>query len=123
MAMRILLARFSWLGAATTQVRENHRFDEKSLERYLVDNINGFRGPLDVRQFVTGQSNPTFLLTSPSGRFVLRKKPAGKLLQSAHQVEREYKAMTALANTDVPVPLTHLLCEDSAVNDGATTSS
>jgi len=75
----------------TTPVREDHRFDEQSLERYLVDHMNGFRGPLDVRQFITGQSNPTFLLTSPSGRFVMRKKPAGHLLQSAHQVEREYR--------------------------------
>jgi aminoglycoside phosphotransferase (APT) family kinase protein len=99
----------------TTPVRENHRFDERSLERYLLDRMQGFCGPLIVSQFLTGQSNPTFLLESPAGRFVMRKKPSGEILQSAHQVEREYRIMTALAPTDVPVPRTYLLCEDTSV--------
>ena len=99
----------------TTPVRENHRFDERSLECYLLERMRGFRGPLTVSQFLTGQSNPTFLLESPAGRFVMRKKPSGEILQSAHQVEREYRIMTALAPTDVPVPRTYLLCEDTAV--------
>ena len=79
------------VGGETTPVRDNHRFDEASLERYLRANMRGFRGPLTVRQFVVGQSNPTFLLLTPGGRYVMRKKPSGTLLQSAHQVEREYR--------------------------------
>ena len=74
-----------------------------------------FRGPLIVRQFVGGQSNPTFLLETPDARFVMRKKPPGTLLPSAHQVEREYRIIKALAATDVPVPRVHLLCEDAGV--------
>lgn len=96
-------------------VRANHRFDEDRLERYLLERMPGFRGPLSVRQFVGGQSNPTFMLQSPAGRFVMRKKPPGELLQSAHQVEREYRIIKALAPTDVPVPRVHLLCEDIGV--------
>ncbi len=98
-----------------TAVRENHRFDEARLERYLKDRMPNFRGPLSVRQFVGGQSNPTFLLQTPDARFVVRKKPPGTLLQSAHQVEREYRIIKALAATDVPVPRVHLLCEDAGV--------
>ncbi len=96
-------------------VRENHRFDESSLERYLSEHIADFRGPLTVRQFVGGQSNPTFMLQTPRERYVMRKKPPGELLQSAHQVEREYRIIGALANTDVPVPRVHVLCENPAV--------
>ncbi|HXM88813.1 MAG TPA: phosphotransferase family protein, partial [Candidatus Acidoferrum sp.] len=98
-----------------TPVRENHRFDEALLERYLRDHMLDFRGPLSVRQFVGGQSNPTFLLETPDARFVMRKKPPGTLLQSAHQVEREFRIIKALAATDVPVPRVHLLCEDAGV--------
>ena len=98
-----------------TPVRENHRFDEASLERYLRERMPDFRGPLTVRQFVGGQSNPTFLLQTPDARFVMRKKPPGTLLQSAHQVEREFRIIKALAATDVPVPRAHLLCEDAGV--------
>ena len=97
-----------------TPVRENHRFDEGSLERYLRERMPDFRGPLTVRQFVGGQSNPTFLLETPDARFVMRKKPPGTLLPSAHQVEREFRIIKALAATDVPVPRAHLLCEDAA---------
>jgi aminoglycoside phosphotransferase (APT) family kinase protein len=74
-----------------------------------------FRGPLTVQQFVGGQSNPTFLLKTPDARFVMRKKPPGILLPSAHQVEREYRIIKALAATDVPVPSAHLLCEDASI--------
>ena len=98
-----------------TPVRENHRFDQASLERYLREHMPNFRGPLIVRQFVGGQSNPTFLLQTPDARFVMRKKPPGTLLPSAHQVEREYRIIKALAATDVPVPRVHLLCEDDDI--------
>jgi len=103
------------LGMDTTPIRENHRFDEAGLERYLNGRIAGFRGPLTVRQFVTGQSNPTFLLETPTARFVMRKKPPGTLLQSAHQVEREFRIISALGATDLLVPRAHILCEDTAV--------
>jgi aminoglycoside phosphotransferase (APT) family kinase protein len=102
-------------------VRSAHAFDEAALERYLAGHVDGFRGPLRVRQFVGGQSNPTYLLEDAgrpgdSGRrYVLRRKPPGKLLPSAHQVDREYRVMTALAGTGVPVPRTYALCEDDAV--------
>jgi aminoglycoside phosphotransferase (APT) family kinase protein len=95
-----------------TPVRAIHRFDEARLEHYLIDRMPDFRGPLTVRQFVGGQSNPTYMLETPTARFVMRKKPAGTLLQSAHQVEREFRIIKALATTDVPVPRVHLLCED-----------
>jgi aminoglycoside phosphotransferase (APT) family kinase protein len=75
----------------------------------------GFAGPLSVQQFGGGQSNPTFLLSASGRRYVLRKKPPGQLLKSAHQVDREYRIMKALAATDVPVPKMHVLCEDESV--------
>jgi aminoglycoside phosphotransferase (APT) family kinase protein len=103
------------LAADATPVRENHRFDEARLERYLRERMANFRGPLKVRQFVGGQSNPTFLLETPGACFVMRKKPPGALLPSAHQVEREYRVIKALEATDVPVPRVHLLCEDASV--------
>jgi aminoglycoside phosphotransferase (APT) family kinase protein len=100
---------------STRPVRENHRFDEAALCRYLEGHVEGFAGPLQVRQFRGGQSNPTFWLGSPSGEWVLRKKPPGNLLPSAHAVDREHRVMAALAKTDVPVARMHALCEDPAV--------
>src|ERR1019366_5319841 len=104
-----------FIGQEVTEVRANHRFDEARLEKYLAEKMPGFRGPLEVLQFAGGQSNPTFMLRAGDARFVMRKKPPGVLLQSAHQVEREYRIITALANTDVPVPRTHLLCADPSI--------
>jgi aminoglycoside phosphotransferase (APT) family kinase protein len=101
--------------AETTPVRQGHRFDIAALERYLTDRLPGFSGPLHVRQFEGGQSNPTFHLAAASGEYVLRKKPPGQLLRSAHQVDREHRVMTALRGTGVPVPHTWLLCEDDDV--------
>ena len=98
-----------------TPVRAIHRFDETRLEHYLTDRLPDFRGPLKIRQFVGGQSNPTYMLETPAARFVMRKKPPGALLQSAHQVEREFRIIKALEATDVPVPRAHLLCEDADV--------
>src|SRR5262249_5964183 len=103
------------MSTAPGPVRAAHRFDEAALVRYLAANVRGFEGPLTVEQFGGGQSNPTFLLTTPSKRYVLRKKPPGQLLKSAHQVEREFRIMRALAATDVPVPRMHVLCEDAGV--------
>ena len=102
-------------GVVTTEVRETHRFDVAALDRYMRGHVAGFRGPVTVRQFHGGQSNPTYYLASPGGKYVLRRKPPGKLLPSAHAVEREYRVITALGRTDVPVPRTYALCEDPAV--------
>mgnify|MGYP001004436754 CR=1 FL=1 len=96
-------------------VRAAHRFDEAALERYLARHVSGFDGPLSVQQFGGGQSNPTFFLTAGGKRYVMRKKPPGQLLKSAHQVDREYRIMKALAATDVPVPRMHVLCEDESI--------
>ena len=96
-------------------VRAAHRFDEAALERYLRANMAGFEPPLTVQQFGGGQSNPTFLLLAGGKRYVLRKKPPGQLLKSAHQVDREFRIMKALAATDVPVPRMYVLCEDESV--------
>src|SRR5207249_11643529 len=97
---------------ATIDVLPSHRFDVGALERYVVERVTGFRGPLTVRQFQGGQSNPTSYVISPSGEYVVRRKPPGKLLPSAHAVDREYRVITALADTGVPVPRTYVLCED-----------
>lgn len=99
----------------TRPVNDSHRFDEERLCAWLEANVEGFRGPLEVRKFKGGQSNPTFWLGSPSGELVLRKKPPGKLLPSAHAVDRELRVMRALADTDVPVARMHGLCEDDDV--------
>jgi aminoglycoside phosphotransferase (APT) family kinase protein len=99
----------------TTPVRQEHQFDTQALESYLKDNLEAFESPMEIRQFKGGQSNPTFWLRVGDRQLVLRKKPPGKLLPSAHAVEREYRAMAALRETDVPVPRMHLLCEDESV--------
>lgn len=91
------------------------RLDLEAVERWLTGRLPGFRGPLAAEKTATGQSNPTFLLSAPSGEYVLRRKPPGLLLKSAHQVDREFRVMDALRNTDVPVPDVRLLCEDESV--------
>ncbi|MBV8535556.1 MAG: phosphotransferase family protein, partial [Alphaproteobacteria bacterium] len=96
-------------------VREAHRFDEARLATYLREHLPGCGGALTVRQFQGGQSNPTFLIEADGRRWVLRKKPPGKLLPSAHMVEREYRVIRALADTGVPVPTARVLCEDSGI--------
>ena len=92
-----------------------HRFDEAALATYLRGRLPGFDGQLEIRQFQGGQSNPTFHLRTSGGDYVLRKKPPGKLLPRAHEVEREHRVMAALAETDVPVPRMRLLCDDETV--------
>jgi len=101
--------------AKLTPVREAHRFDQSALDVYLKSHLKGYQGPLTVQQFEGGQSNPTFLLTAGGKKYVMRKKPPGKLLPSAHQVDREFRVMKALEKTDVPVPQMYLLCEDASV--------
>jgi len=101
--------------AGTMPVSERNRFDLAKLEAYLREHIDGFAGALEVEQFKGGQSNPTFRLSAGGKRYVLRRKPPGKLLPSAHAVDREYRVMTALRDSDVPVPRTWCLCADESV--------
>ncbi len=99
----------------TREVGTAHRFDEARLEAYLDAHVPGFRGPLTVAQFKGGQSNPTYLLSAASGTYVLRRKPPGKLLKSAHAVDREYRVISALHASGFPVPRSIALCEDDSV--------
>ncbi len=89
--------------------------DLEVVAKYLSGRIDGFSGPIQAEKTPTGQSNPTFILTSPSGKYVLRRKPPGVLLKSAHAVDREFRVMSALADSDVPVPKMYCLCEDEGV--------
>ncbi len=100
----------------TDPVRRSHAFDRRRLEDWLAARVAGFRPPCRVGQFRGGMSNPTFLLRdSADRRYVLRKKPPGELLPSAHAVEREHRVISALAGSGVPVPAALALCEDDSV--------
>src|SRR5437764_4656631 len=101
--------------STTAEVREQHRFDPAALERYMREHVAGFAGPLGVKQFRGGQSNPTYYLTAGGKEYVLRRKPPGKLLPSAHAVDRGYRVITALGTTGFPVPRTYALCTDPSV--------
>ncbi|UWR24325.1 phosphotransferase family protein [Sulfitobacter sp. S190] len=94
---------------------DTQNLDVQAVVDYLTSELNGFSGPVDVTKFQGGQSNPTFLLKTPGHEYVLRRKPPGVLLKSAHAVDREYRVQQALAGSDVPVAKMHLLCEDDAV--------
>ncbi|WP_299356733.1 phosphotransferase family protein [uncultured Shimia sp.] len=91
------------------------KLDTEDVAAWLADTMPGFQGPLRAEKFAGGQSNPTFALSSPSGEYVLRRKPPGTLLKSAHAVDREFRVQKALAGTDVPVAEMHVLCEDDDV--------
>ncbi|MCU0868039.1 MAG: phosphotransferase [Burkholderiales bacterium] len=99
----------------TRPVDERHRFDTTALEAWLAGRIDGFRGPIALHQFNGGQSNPTFLLDAGGRQYVLRRKPPGKLLPSAHAVDREFRVISALHGTDVPVARPYALCEDPEI--------
>ncbi|MBV2360271.1 phosphotransferase family protein [Thalassococcus sp. CAU 1522] len=89
--------------------------DLNAVAEWMARHVDGFAGPLRATKFEIGQSNPTYRLDSPSGSYVLRRKPSGQLLKSAHAVDREFRVQKALAGTDVPVPRMLALCEDEAV--------
>jgi len=101
----------------TRPVSAQHQVDVGALGDWLQKNIEGFAGPLTVEMFKGGQSNPTYKLVTPTASYVMRAKPGpvAKLLPSAHAVEREFKVMSGLAGTDVPVPRMYGLCEDESV--------
>lgn len=88
---------------------------EAELSDWMTQHVPGFRGPLTLHRLSGGQSNPTWRVAATSGHYVLRQKPVGDVLPSAHQVDREFRVMQALANTEVPVPKVHALCDDPAV--------
>jgi aminoglycoside phosphotransferase (APT) family kinase protein len=93
----------------------NHSLDTQKLAAYLEQQVPGFKGPLTAEKFPGGQSNPTYAVSAESGRYVLRRKPPGLLLKSAHAVDREFKVIAALADTGVPVAKVYHLCEDESV--------
>jgi aminoglycoside phosphotransferase (APT) family kinase protein len=101
----------------TRPVSERQRIDSDALAAWLATHVDGFAGPLTLEQFAGGQSNPTFKLNTPSRSYVMRAKPgpSAKLLPSAHAIEREYRVMHALRDTDVPVAKMLALCEDESV--------
>jgi aminoglycoside phosphotransferase (APT) family kinase protein len=99
----------------TRPVAPQHAFDTARLAAFFRQQVDDFQGELTVEQFKGGQSNPTFLVAAGGKRYVLRRKPPGKLLPSAHAVDREYRVISALAATDVPVAKAHALCEDDSI--------
>jgi len=101
----------------TRAVPEQHAFDVAALQRWLTAHLSGFAGPLTVDMFKGGQSNPTYKLITPQRTYVMRAKPGpvAKLLPSAHAIEREFRVMSALQGSRVPVPQMHVLCEDEAI--------
>ena len=101
--------------SGTTEVREAHRFDQSRLEAWMEAHVRGYAGPLEVQQFKGGQSNPTYKLITPGRSYVMRRKPPGLLLKSAHAVDREYKVITALFAAGFPVAETFGLCTDDDV--------
>lgn len=101
--------------SGTKPVEERHRFDEMNLERWLRGHVEGYQGPLTVLQFKGGQSNPTYRLNTPGRSYVMRRKPFGKLLPSAHAVDREFKVIAALGRQGFPVAKAYALCTDETM--------
>uniref|UniRef100_Q07KI6 Aminoglycoside phosphotransferase n=1 Tax=Rhodopseudomonas palustris (strain BisA53) TaxID=316055 RepID=Q07KI6_RHOP5 len=101
--------------SGTKPVEERHRIDESSLDRWMQENVAGYAGPLTVAQFKGGQSNPTYRLDTPGRSYVMRRKPFGKLLPSAHAVDREFRVIAALGKQGFPVAKAYALCIDDAV--------
>ena len=95
--------------------QDTNELDLAAVDDYLGTYLPGYRGPLEATKFAVGQSNPTYELRTPERRYVLRRKPPGALLKSAHAVDREYRVQRALAESNVPVPRMLLLCEDESV--------
>lgn len=103
------------LFTGTQEVAESHRFDEGKLADWMDAHVEGYQGPLTVRQFKGGQSNPTYKLITPNKAYVMRRKPPGKLLPSAHAVDREFRVISALYPLGFPVARPYALCEDEDV--------
>ena len=99
----------------TVEVSDADKMDLDALTAWFEANVEGYEGPISYSKFKGGQSNPTYRIDTPGRSYVLRRQPFGKLLPSAHAVDREYRAMHALGPTGFPVPKTYGLCEDSEV--------
>ena len=99
----------------TIPVQEKHQFDLQNLQDFMESSVVGFKGTLTVEEFAGGQSNPTYLLTAGGQQYVMRRKPPGILLKSAHAIDREYRVIKALENTNVPTAKTYALCMDDQV--------
>ena len=101
--------------SGTREVDPRHALDSDRLDAWMRDNVEGYAGPLTIRQFKGGQSNPTYELTTPGRTYVLRRKPPGTLLPSAHAVDREYRVISALHGQGFPVARPYALCMDETV--------
>ena len=101
--------------SGTVALEGADRLDEAALTQWMRDNVDGFEGPIDIRKFAGGQSNPTYKISAKSGNYVLRRKPLGKLLPSAHAVDREFKVISGLYPTGFPVARPYGLCQDDSV--------
>ncbi|WP_050386390.1 phosphotransferase family protein [Bradyrhizobium pachyrhizi] len=101
--------------SGTKPVEERHRIDEEKLHAWMAENVEGYRGPLSILQFKGGQSNPTYRLDTPTTSYVLRRKPFGKLLPSAHAVDREFRVISMLHQQGFPVAQPHALCMEDTV--------
>ncbi|MBV9557077.1 MAG: phosphotransferase, partial [Pseudolabrys sp.] len=101
--------------SGTKDVAAALRVDEERLENYLTSKLPAFAGPLTIKQFKGGQSNPTYLLATPTRRYVMRRKPPGQLLPSAHAVDREFRVIRALHAQRFPVAAPLLYCAEAAI--------
>src|SRR3954449_3942662 len=101
--------------SGTREVEERHRINEANLDKWMQEHVEGFRGPLTVLQFKGGQSNPTYQLNTPGRSYVMRRRPFGKLLPSAHAVDREFRVIAALSKQGFPVARAYALCTDETV--------
>ena len=101
--------------SGTREVDPRYRLNETALDRWMAENVEGYAGPLTISQFKGGQSNPTYALTTPGASYVLRRKPPGLLLPSAHAVDREFKVVSALYAQGFPVARPYALCTDEDV--------
>lgn len=101
--------------SGTRDVDPRYQLNERALDAWMAENVAGYAGPLTVRQFKGGQSNPTYELTTPTAAYVLRRKPPGVLLPSAHAVDREFQVISALAAQGFPVARSYALCTDDNV--------
>src|SRR6201987_5420091 len=101
--------------SGTRVVEDRHRFDEIQLDAWMRQHVEGYGAPLPVQQFKGGQSNPTYRLDTPGRSYVMRRKPFGKLLPSAHAVDREFRVISALSKQGFPVARAYALCTDDNV--------
>ncbi len=103
------------LNTGTTAVRRGLEIDTARLQAWMSQNVERFEPPFTLQQFKGGQSSPTYKITAASGEYVLRRKPPGPLLKSAHAIDREFRVLRALQGTSVPVPRVYRLCADADV--------